>query len=483
LEYITAFSLIAVVLIVSALAAGLVDRAPLSFPMIFLAVGFIVGPLGLGVIAVTPQDPILQTLATLSLALVLFLDAVRLRFDSSSTGWVVPVLDLGPGTIITLVCIALSALVLFGVTPLQALLLGTILSSTDPIVLRDIIRDERLPHSVRQALSIEAGTNDMVILPILFVLLAVMHGRQSGLSDWLTFLGALLIVGPLAGALVGGIGSGLMAVVDARFPVRREYQALYGVGLVLGAYVAGVLAGGDGFLSAFAGGLAVTLLNNELCDCFMDYGEVTAEMAMLLTFVLMGALLSDILGSIVLGPALLFAALVIGVARPLAISVVLHGSPISRAAQAFIAWFGPRGLSSLLFALLAVTNGVPEGDQLLATVGVVVIVSVVLHGASATPMSDWYVGRLAASTHAEERDESLLGVAERDTADVPRIEPEELATRMVETPPPILLDVRSRSDYAHDRSHIPGSVRVLPDMVTVWAARQPKERLVVTYCT
>ncbi|HEX2924214.1 MAG TPA: cation:proton antiporter, partial [Chloroflexota bacterium] len=254
-------------------------------------------------------------------------------------------------------------------------------------------------------------------------------------------------------------------------------------GLVLGAYAAGVIAGGSGFLSAYAGGLAVTLLNNELCDCFMDYGEVTAEMAMLLTFVLMGSVLSGILGTIAIGPALLFAVLVIGVARPLAISVVLHGSPISREAQTFIAWFGPRGLSSLLFALLALIEGVPGGEILLATVGVVVIVSVVLHGATATPMVNWYVGRLAASTLVEERDGEVLGAVDRDTARVPRIDPEELATKMLETPSPIVLDVRSRSDYAHDRSHIPGSVRVLPDMVTVWAARQPKEREVVAYCT
>ncbi|HEX2988762.1 MAG TPA: cation:proton antiporter, partial [Chloroflexota bacterium] len=226
LDTLTAFSLIAVVLTVSALAAGLVDRAPLSFPMIFLAVGFIVGPLGLGIVVVTPRDPYLQTLATISLAFVLFLDAVRVRFDSSSRGWTVPILDLGPGTIITLVGIALCALVIFGATPLQALLLGAILSSTDPIVLRDIVRDERLPHAVREALSIEAGTNDLVVLPILFVLLAVMTGHHGSLSDWVTFLVALLVVGPLVGALVGGIGSGVMAFVDARYPVRSELSPL-----------------------------------------------------------------------------------------------------------------------------------------------------------------------------------------------------------------------------------------------------------------
>ncbi len=482
-DLLMAFALVAIVLTISALAAGVVDQAPLSFPMIFLGIGFLLGPLGLGILVIGPSDPWLQILSIITLSFVLFLDAVRVRFDPIERAWLVPVLALGPGTVITLAANALAAFVIFGISGTEALLLGAILASTDPIILRDVVRDERLPRSIRQALSIEAGTNDMVVLPIIFVLLAVGRGQAGSAMGWLVFLVELLIVGPLAGALVGGVGSWLMGVVDARFPVRREYQALYGVGLVLGAYAAGQAVGGDGFLAAFTGGLAATLLNNELCDCFLDYGEVTAEMAMLLSFVLFGALLSTLLGTVSTGRALLFAALVIGIARPLAIGLVLQRAPISRTARAFIAWFGPRGLSSLLFALLAVEAGVPNGEGLLATVGVVVIVSVVLHGVSATPLTDWYARKLAEETLAEEREGSAAEFFQGPAGEVPRITPAELAERMALTPLPIILDVRSRSEYDRDRRRIPGSVRVLPDRVRAWAERQSRERPVVTYCT
>jgi sodium/hydrogen antiporter len=479
----TAFAIGAIVFTVFALVSGFVDVAPLSLPMVFLGIGFLVGPHGFAIISIGPRDTTLQTVAFLDLALVLFLDAVKLRFDEADRSWIVPVLALGPGTVITLACVALAAFLLLKTSPLQSLLLGTVLASTDPIVLRDVLRDQRLPRSVRRALSIEAGTNDIVVLPILLVLIAVARGQAQATSDWVSFLTRLFVIGPLAGAAVGGVGSWLVGVVDRRFPIRREYQALYGIGLVLGAFAAGGAVGGDGFIAAYAAGLAVTALNNELCDCFMDYGETTSEIAMLLAFVLFGVVLSVIVGSVPLLPVLAFAALVIGVARPLAIGFVLFKAPISREARAFIAWFGPRGLSSLLFASLLVQQGVPGGEGLLAIAGVVVIASVILHGVTATPLTARYVARVVSNTAAEEREGTASGLFQGDASQVPRITPEELAAMMAETPPPLVIDVRTRSQYALDDKQIPNSVRVLPDLVAEWAKYQPKDRLVVAYCT
>jgi NhaP-type Na+/H+ or K+/H+ antiporter len=186
-------------------------------------------------------------------------------------------------------------------------------------------------------------------------------------------------------------------------------------------------------------------------------------------------------------PALIFAALVIGVARPLAIGIVLHKSPISRAALAFIAWFGPRGLASLLFALLIVENGVPGGEGLLAITGVVVIASVILHGVTATPLTRLYVARVSGTTAGEERESTASGLFRGEADEVPRVTPAELAERIKDVPPPVILDVRTRSQYSQDNTQIPGSVRVLPDLVGEWAEEQPKDRpkgrLIVAYCT
>lgn len=482
-DLLTGFALIAAVLLISALASPLVERAPLSFPMIFLGLGFLLGERGLGVLAVSSHDRTLEVIATLSLAFVLFLDAVQLRFDEADRDWLVPILVLGPGTLAIIAVVATGAVYLLGLAPIPALLIGAILSSTDPVVLRDVVRDDRIPRSIRRALSIEAGTNDVVVLPLILVLIAVALARVGGAADWLLFLARIFVIGPLVGFAVGGIGSWLVGQVDARLSIRREYQALYGVGLVLAAYAAGVAVGGDGFLAAFAAGLAVAVLNHELCDCFLEYGEITAEMAMLLAFILFGALLSTVIGTVPLIPTLLFAGLVILIARPLAIGLVLRPARISHGARAFIGWFGPRGLNSLLFTLLVIQAGLPDAGRLLAIVGVVVIASVVLHGASATPLSAWYGRVVARRTLAEEREGTASGLFQPGLDDVPRITPAELAERLAGPSPPIVLDARTRSQYARDRTRIPGSVRVPPDQVAEWAAAQPRPVPVVAYCT
>lgn len=476
-------ALFAVVLLVSALASGIIERAPLSFPMIFLGLGFLLSPKGLGVIRIGSHDLMLETVGVVCLALVLFLDAVKIQIDELRSDWRVPMLVLGPGTLLIIAAVALAAYLLAGTTPVQSLLLGAVLSSTDPVVLHDVIRDERIPRSIRRVLSIEAGTNDIVVLPVVLILIALLTAEAGGALDWAGFLARLFILSPLVGLLVGGVGAWLMSRADAYFRIRREHQALYGIGLVLAAYVAGQAVQGDGFLAAFFAGLAITLFNITLCECFLEYGEVTAEMAMLLAFVLFGALLSTLLGSVPLVPALALALIVIGIARPLGLGLVLLRATMSNVARLFIGWFGPRGLSSLLFALLVVQANAPGAERLLAFTGMVVIVSVILHGASATPLSAWYGRQVAAETLAEEREATATGLFQHEAAQTPRLTPAELAARLEGTHPPVVLDVRSRSQYEQDSGQIPGSVRVLPDQIEAWAAGATRERSVVAYCT
>ena len=475
--------LIALVLLVSALASGLIERAPLSFPMIFLGLGLLLGGNGLGVLHLDAHDPLIETVAIVSLSLVLFLDAVNLQIDELRSDWYVPALALGPGTLLIIAGVALASALLAGTTPLQSLLLGAILASTDPVVLRDIVRDERIPRSVRRALGIEAGMNDIVVLPIVLILIALLQEPLGGALAWIIFLAKLLLLSPAVGMLVGGGGAWLMGKADARWGIRREYQALYGIGLVLAAYAAGQMVQGDGFLAAYFGGLAVTLFNVSLCECFLEYGEVTAEMAMLLAFVLFGAVLSTLLVTVPILPALALAVIVIGLVRPLGLGLVLRRARMSNTARGFIGWFGPRGLSSLLLALLAVQAGVAGAEYLMALTGAVVLVSVILHGASATPLSAWYGRRVAQQTLEEEREASVIGLFRESPGQAPRINPPDLAALLAGDAPPTVLDVRSRSQYDQSDAQIPGSVRVLADDVAEWAADEDRARAIVAYCT
>jgi NhaP-type Na+/H+ or K+/H+ antiporter len=483
------FAVAAAVLTISALLAGIVARAPLSFPIVFLALGLTLGEGTTGALAVELDSDALQTVAFATLALVLFLDAMNLELAVMRRDWLVPALALGPGTLLVIGLTAASAMVIVGLDPVIAFIVGAVLASTDPVVLRDIVRDDRLPRSVRNALAIEGGTNDLIVLPPILILTAVATHEAGDVGSWLGFLGELLVVGPLAGAAVGVGGAWLMSAVDERNPVRREWQALYGIGLVLAAFAAGESLGEDGFLAAFAAGAAVSLSSRTLCDCFLEFGEVLAELLMLLSFVLFGVVLSSQLGEVALGDALLLAALAVLVIRPLSVGLPLslRHTRLSTEARRFIAWFGPRGLNSLLLALLVVDHGVAEGGEVFALTGVVVLASVAIHGATATPLSNWYARRAAAATLPEERESTLAGAfggrfgGGRDEA--PRIMAAELAELLAGPDPPLVVDVRARAGYARDPYRIPGAVGVAPGEVADWAREQDRDRLIALYCT
>lgn len=487
-ELVLGMGLIALVLMLSALASGIIDRAPLSFPMLFLGLGFLLGEQGLSFLHIGTHDPILEAVATISLALVLFLDAVKIQVDELRNEWYVPILTLGPGTILVIGGIALVAYFLLQTNPLESLLLGAILSSTDPVVLRDVLRDERIPRPVRRALGIEAGMNDVVVLPIVLILIALLNGNITGIADAGGFLLRVLILSPLVGLGVGYLGARFMGEADRRYGIRTEFQALYGIGLVLAAFFAGMAVNGDGFLAAFTAGLAVTIFNVSLCECFMEYGEVTGEMMMLLAFVLFGVLLSSLLPAYPIIPPLILGVIALGIIRPLGLFGVLQRARMSNIARLFIGWFGPRGLNSLLLALLVVQNNAPSTERaeyMLAITGVVVILSVVVHGVSATPLSAWYAQKVADApiTLEEERETDFQGLFDPDPQAALRISPAELAAMLASDNPPIVLDVRARAAYEKDNGQIPGSVRVLPDKVSEWAENADPSRPIVAYCT
>lgn len=484
-DLLTVLALAAFVLVFAGLSEGFVARAPLSFPILFLGLGY-----WLGSRRVIPNDlhhsPILEAVAVVTLALVLFLDAVRMKFDRAPSEWLVPSLVLGPGTLLCVALVATAAHFLLGTGLLFSILLGAILSSTDPVVLRDIVRDKRVPSAIRQALTTEAATNDVVVLPIVLVVIAVAKAEASTAGGWAIFLARLLVLGPVIGFAIGAFGAWLMSWMDKRFGIRREYQSLYGMGLVFASYSGAVAVGGDGFLASFAAGAAIAALDLELCDCFLEYGDATSEMIMLFAFILFGAVLSTLVGTVPLAATLAFAAITLFVARPAAIAIVLRRAELSHSARAFIAWFGPRGLASLLLALLAVESGIPGADGVLALAGVVVTVSVILHGMTATPLTALYARRVSSETLAEERVSTaadLLRGEQVEKDDAPLIEAAELVKRLSGPDPPLILDVRSRSSFEKDPAGIPGGLRVPPDEVESWAVKHKLGQPIVTYCT
>jgi NhaP-type Na+/H+ or K+/H+ antiporter len=163
--------------------------------------------------------------------------------------------------------------------------------------------------------------------------------------------------------------------------VRRDYESIYSLGVAFAAYAAAEAVHGSGFVAAFAAGITIAALDVELCDCFLEYGQTTAEMTLLFTFVLFGSSLIWNGFAVLSWPMLIFVLAVVFV-RPVVFLVSLAGTELNFRSRMLIAWFGPRGLSSLLLVLIPVFSGVPGAQTLFSICCLIVLVSVVLHGGS-----------------------------------------------------------------------------------------------------
>jgi NhaP-type Na+/H+ or K+/H+ antiporter len=380
--FIAALAIIGIVIVVSALLSGLIERSGFPQVAVFLAIGAALGPAGLGLVNVGLESHTLRVVATLSLTLVLFTDAVALNISEVRKHWTLAVRLLGPGTLLSAALVALVGWWVLRLPVPAAAILGAALASTDPVLLRGLLSRPDIASPTRQALQLESGLNDVVLLPVVLVAMAFMgqHGPLEA-SAWAKLSLNLFILGPGAGVAVGLVGVAALDLIRKKIGVRRDYESLYSLGVAFSAYAAAEAVHGSGYLAAFAAGLTIAALDVELCDCFLEYGGVTAEMLLLFTFVLFGNSLIWTGFTVITGETLLFAAVVILI-RPPVYLLSLWRSRVDWRGRLLIAWFGPRGLSSLLLILLPVFAGLPGSEQLFFICCLVVLLSVVLHGGS-----------------------------------------------------------------------------------------------------
>ena len=373
-------ALIGLVILVSSLLSGAVERTGLPQIAIFLLLGAALGPAGLKLVELSLESPTLQVIATLGLVLVLFSDAIGVDVGEVRMQRRLALLILGPGTLLPAALIALAAWWLLRLPVPAAAILGAALASTDPVLLRTLVRHSALPPAARLGLRLESGMNDVILLPIVVLsMLALRAGGPAPAWEVVSRAVGLFLLGPLLGAFAGWAGISLLDQARRRMGVRRDYESLYALGVAFTAFAAAEAMGGSGFLAAFAAGLVIAALDVELCDCFLDYGEASAEMFLLLTFVAFGAGLIWTGLAQADGRTLLFAAVAL-LTRTAVLRPVLGLARLEPGACRIIAWFGPRGLSSLLLVLLPVFAGVPGSDRLFAITCLVVLLSVVLHG-------------------------------------------------------------------------------------------------------
>jgi NhaP-type Na+/H+ or K+/H+ antiporter len=489
-HFATTVALVGIVIVVASLLSGALERTGVPLVAVFLALGAALGPAGLGVTDIRLDSPILQVLATLALALVLFSDAVTIETSEVRARKRLVWRMVGPGTLVPAALMALAAWVLLDIPVPAAAILGAALASTDPVLLRTALRSRAMPASARVALRLETGTNDVVLLPIvvlaMLVLAAGAQGRLLTGGEVGRAVVGLFILGPALGLFVGWLGITALVHVRERIGVRRDYESLYALGLAFGGFAAAEAVGGSGFLAAFAAGFMVAAQDVELCDCFLEYGEATAEMMLLLTFVALGTSLIWAGFTVADSRTLLFAAIALTV-RTIVLFPVLAGLGLKERDRRLIALFGPRGLSSLLLVLLPVFAGLPGAERLFTITCLVVLISVVLHGtgialflrgtsASRTGGGGWRVETAEPSPPSTLRPPPSEG-PERITIG----EMEELLAR---GEPVTIVDARADRSHRADDIQAKGAVRIdLSDPVrSAQAQRLSQHGTLVIYC-
>jgi len=380
------------------LAYGLVskclDDTPLTAPMFFTGFGVLLAFFVPDAIVHNMAHGFIHTLAEVTLVLVLFSDAARIDLVKLRADHNLPQRLLLIGMPLSIILGTICAAYLFGQLNIwEAALLAAILVPTDAALGQAVVTSKHVPVRIRQTLNVESGLNDGIALPLvlLFAYLANMMNESANAAHWLKFGALQIIFGPLVGAFVGYAGARLVDAVTKQDWISEAFEGIGALSIALLAFALAELVHGNGFIAAFVAGLVFGNTLSHSCKFLYAFAETEGQLLTLTTFLIFGATMIPSLIHGLQWEYIVYAVLSLTVIRMLPIAIALWGTGVNTKTVAFVGWFGPRGLASILFALLIVEDmGVGNRQQVLAVVVVTVVFSIVLHGLSAAPGSRWY---------------------------------------------------------------------------------------------
>ena len=389
-----ALTIVALALIGVAAVSKRISGTPITPAILFVAIGLLVGPRVLGAIDVESTSETVRALAEATLAFVLFSDSSRIDFGKLRRDLSLPVRLLGIGLPLTIAAGAIAAALIFDqMTIGEAVILAVILAPTDAALGQAVVTEPRVPSRVRQGLNVESGLNDGICVPLLFAAVAAAD-IESQISDGRS--AATLVLEEIGFGVIGGVAAGLLIGAIVVHAGRRDLidgawrQVIPAAGALLAYGIADAL-GGSGFIAACVAGITFTA---AIKRDPADMNHLTEEVGSVLngvTFVLFGAIL--------LGPALgeltwqlaLYAVLSLTVVRIVPVAIAMLGTHARLPTLAFLGWFGPRGLASIVFAVILVEESqLPHEDLIVLAIYITVGLSVFAHGFTASPLAGRY---------------------------------------------------------------------------------------------
>ena len=399
-------TLLALFVLVYSSVAGAVERTWISGPIVFTCFGLLISPVGFDLLAWDTDRELVRSLAEVTLAMVLFTDAAGADVKVLKKVSGIPARLLLIGLPLTIALgFGVGALLVDNLSLFAIAVLATMLAPTDAALGKAVVTNEAVPDEIRQSLNVESGLNDGICVPVLllFLALALDTAGDGGPLP----LAAKLVVEEIGIGLAVGLVLTFFAIRLLRFAREKQWLTqtwiqIPIVALALSCFALAQYLGGSGFIAAFSGGLLMAFMDMHLPrkvkEEFLLASEGTGDTLALITWVIFG---SAVVGQAVASFSwmiLLYSILSLTVIRMLPVFLCLAGSGIDTEGKLFIGWFGPRGLASIVFAVMVANSGLPDSGPLAMTVVCTIMLSILAHGITANPWARAYGKRRQQTT-------------------------------------------------------------------------------------
>ncbi|MCE9680593.1 cation:proton antiporter [Shewanella sp. AS1] len=390
--------IIAIIILLYGYISKWLARFNVSGPMVFTGLGLLLSPLGVGFTQAHIDTEFVTVLVEVALVLVLFSDAALLDLKQLKQAWQLPARLLFIGLPITIAAGAFTAKLFFPELPaLYLLMLALLLTPTDAALGKAVVSDPKVPTKIRSTINVESGLNDGIVFPILITVVAMILSEQGDAqeSHWLTYVIKQILFGALIGGLVGYLGTRLQSLCAKRDFLVETYLNLIPIALAILAFYLAEAFSGNGFIAAFFAGLYAGNTSEVARGHIEDFAESEGELLVLISFFIFGLAFVPITLPFVTTEVVLYSLLSLTLLRMLPVILSLLGSRLDLATSVFIAWFGPRGVASILYVLIVAheMGSIHGFETLYAVVTVTVLMSILAHGLSAQPLANWYAGR------------------------------------------------------------------------------------------
>ena len=378
--------LVGALLVVAAGLSGWLHGTVLSISVLSVVAG--IGLAAADVVSVAPGADTVVYVVEVALVLTLFSDGLFVERELLRRAWGPAARALVIAMPVTLGLLGVAAKLLFPeLTWAEALLLGAVLSPTDPVVTSSIVTARRVPRMVRHTLNLESGLNDGLALPfVLFFLVLATHPGDAG-SEAASLAGETL-VGVAIGVAVALIAGRALRHLPGG-GIRHKYEGVYALGLGFLAFGLADVTYGNGLIAAFVAGIGLAVARHDIPATFSDFNESVSALVQVVTFFVFGALVVATGWEGSVWPLLAFIAFALLLARPAAVWASFLGVDMPRTEKAFIAWFGPKGVASMLFALLVLNSAAPDRTVVFDVASFVILASILAHGLTDTLGASW----------------------------------------------------------------------------------------------